>query len=213
MHINSALVFNKYVKKYIESGMKVLEIGPNGHPSSFCVAVCNSAVEWHTLDIIKDDRLNYVGTDPYTFPIPDNSFDVVSSAQVIEHVHKPWVWIKELARVCKPGGRVVTINPVSWPYHEAPVDCWRIYPEGMKTLYEDAGLHVELAEVATLESIRSRNALPGSGAVDPKVTKVKPGMKKKYFEAEEVTSLRSLVIKIFGWPVTYSVEGVTVGIK
>jgi SAM-dependent methyltransferase len=213
MHINSALLFDKFVKSYFYSGQKVLEVGPNGHPSSFCTAVGNSGVEWQTVDIFRDDRLTYLASDPYSFPISDNTFDIVFSGQVIEHVRKPWIWIKELARICKPGGRVITINPVSWPYHEAPVDCWRIYPEGMRALYEEAGLHVEIAEVATLEPIRSRNALPGSGAVDPKVTKVRPGTKKRYFEAEEIVSARSRLIKVLGWPVTYSVDGITVGIK
>ena len=36
--------------------------------------------------------------------------------------------------IISPNGYIITINPVSWKYHEAPVDCWRIYPEGMKTI-------------------------------------------------------------------------------
>lgn len=213
MHINSSLVFDRYIKGYFKPGMKVLEIGPNGHPSSFYTAIGDSSVEWQTLDICIDERLTYIAEDPYIFPISDNSYDVVFSAQVIEHVRKPWIWIKELARVCRIGGRVVTINPVSWPYHEAPVDCWRIYPDGMRALYEEAGLRVEISEALTLEPIRSRNAIPGSGAVDPKVTKVKPGMKKRYYEVEKKMSLRSLLIKAVGWPVTYSVDCVTIGVK
>ncbi len=213
MHINSLLVFEKYLKSYFHSGQKILEIGPNGHPSSFKTSVNNCSISWETLDIFKDDRLTYHSPDPYNFPIPDNTFDIVFSAQVIEHVRKPWIWIKELSRICRPGGLVITINPVSWPYHEAPIDCWRIYPEGMRALYEDAGLEVEIAETATLEPIRSRNSLPGSGAVDPKITKLKTGTPKKYFEAEEVISTKSILIKLIGWPTTYSVDGVTVGKK
>jgi hypothetical protein len=33
-------------------------------------------------------------------------------------------------------GMSSSVNPVSWVFHEAPVDCWRIYPEGMKALLE-----------------------------------------------------------------------------
>jgi hypothetical protein len=62
-----------------------------------------------------------------------------------------WLWIKEASRVCKIGGKVITINPVSWPYHEAPVDCWRIYPEGMKALCEEASLRVLHSSFESLE--------------------------------------------------------------
>jgi hypothetical protein len=56
---------------------------------------------------------------------------------------------------------VITINPVSWVYHEAPIDCWRIYPEGMKALYEDASLTVLLSRWETLETPQFKKHSPG----------------------------------------------------
>jgi hypothetical protein len=56
---------------------------------------------------------------------------------------------------------VITINPVSWVYHEAPVDCWRIFPEGMKVLYEDASLSVEFSYWGSLETPQYRSIIPG----------------------------------------------------
>ncbi len=49
---------------------------------------------------------------------------------------------EELSRVVRPGGYIVTVNPVSWPYHEAPIDCWRVFPDGMQALLDDAGLEM-----------------------------------------------------------------------
>jgi SAM-dependent methyltransferase len=92
-----------------------------------------------------------VATDEYNFPIQADSYDLVLSGQVIEHVRKIWTWMREVARVCKPGGLVITLNPVNWPYHAHPHDCWRIFPEGMRALYEDAGLSVELSHFGSLE--------------------------------------------------------------
>jgi ubiquinone/menaquinone biosynthesis C-methylase UbiE len=118
------------------------------------------------------------------------------SGQVLEHVPRAWVWLEELARVTKPGGHVITINPVSWPYHEAPVDCWRIFPEGMIALYEHANLDVELSEYVCLESDAKR-IIPGAG-LDCQPLKRRFGM---WF------------VSMFGFPIEASYDIVTVGKK
>jgi SAM-dependent methyltransferase len=164
MHSNSRLMFRKHALEYFSPSLRVLEIGPDGFPSSFQKIVANRALSWDTLDIHEDPRLTYAAHSEYVFPIPDDSYDVILSGQVIEHVRKIWVWIKELARVCKGGGLVITVNPVSWPYHKAPIDCWRAYPEGMRALYEEASLEVIRSEWASLEALRYPNRLPGRSA-------------------------------------------------
>lgn len=72
--------------------------------------------------------------------IPDDSFDVVISGQTLEHVRRPWLFVKALARIAKPGGRVCVIAPHTVNYHPYPEDCWRIWPDGMIAVLEDAGL-------------------------------------------------------------------------
>lgn len=161
MHTNSKLLFEKYAKQYFHSGMLVLEIGPDGFPSTFRSLVDDSSVTWNTLDLYQHAQLTYTAVSEYDFPIPDNEYDIVVSAQVIEHVRQIWVWIKEVARVCKVGGLVITINPVSWPYHEAPIDCWRAFPEGMRALYENASLEVILSKWESLEAPHLRRRVPG----------------------------------------------------
>ena len=125
--------------------MRVLEVGPDGFPSTYQKLVADPSIRWDTIDIYDSDKLTYRAASEYSFPIADGMYDIVLSGQVIEHVKKIWRWMNELARVCKPGGLVITINPVSWPFHEYPVDCWRIFPDGMRALYEDAGLTTRLA--------------------------------------------------------------------
>ena len=140
MHTNSRLLFQKHAREFFRPGLRVLEIGPDKFPSTYCSLVADGSITWDTLDIWQDARLTYSATSEYSFPAPSDTYDIVLSGQVIEHVRKIWLWIKELTRVCKVGGLVITINPVSWPYHEHPIDCWRAYPEGMRALYEDASL-------------------------------------------------------------------------
>ena len=161
MHLNSKLLFQKYAIDYFRAGLRVLEVGPDKFPSSFRELINDSTIAWDTIDLYRSEQLTYTAASEYVFPIPESTYDIVLSGQVLEHVRKPWRWMPELARVCKPGGVVVTVNPVSWPYHEAPIDCWRAYPEGMKALYEEAGLETLVSEWGSLEAPHYRQHLPG----------------------------------------------------
>jgi len=161
MHPNSRLLFAKYTLPHFGAASSVLEIGPDGFPSTYRNLVPIAVASWDTLDILSDSRLTYPASDPYHFPVESDRYDVVLAGNVLEHVPRVWVWIKELARVCKPGGVVITINPLSWPYHAAPLDCWRVYPEGMKALYEEAGLEVLLATYESIEAEWYRRSIPG----------------------------------------------------
>ena len=164
MHENSKLLFQKYALEYFRTSKRVLEIGPDSFPSTYKEIVSNESIVWDTLDLYEDDRLTYSAESAYTFPISENSYDIVLSGNVIEHVRKVWIWMKEVSRVCKADGLVITINPVSWPYHQAPIDCWRAYPEGMKALYEDSSLEVLVSTWESLEQVNSMRRLPGRSA-------------------------------------------------
>ncbi len=91
------------------------------------------------IDIEPGDGVDVV-VAPYSYPFPDNHCDVIISGSTLEHVRCPWKWMREVARILKPGGRLCVIVPYAYPYHEHPVDCWRVYPEGLRALFEDAGL-------------------------------------------------------------------------
>ncbi len=156
MHTNSRLLFEKHAASCFHAGARVLEIGPDGDPSTFRKLVGDRVAAWETLDLAPRPGVDHVAASEYDFGLPEGGYDIVLSAQVIEHVRKVWVWIREVARVCKPGGMVITINPVSWPYHEAPIDCWRMYPEAMRALYDEAGLSVDVCEWGSLDH-RGRN--------------------------------------------------------
>ena len=165
MHANSQLLFEKYALPHFSAGLRVLEVGPDGFPSAYRQKVearSGRAGAWDTLDLFVDSRLTFVATSEYSFPIESETYDVVLSGQVIEHVRKPWVWIREIARVCKRGGTVITVNPVSWPYHEAPIDCWRVYPEGMRALYEEASIEVLSCDWGSLELEGFKRYVPGA---------------------------------------------------
>lgn len=161
MHPNSKLLFNRYAGGLFQPGQKVLEIGPDENPSTYRKLITITGLEWRSTDLMARPGVDDVMADEYHLPYADGTFDIILAGQVIEHVKKTWVWIKEVGRICKPGGKIVLINPVSWPYHEAPVDCWRIYPEGIKALAEDAGLEVVLSKFECLELEGYDKIVPG----------------------------------------------------
>jgi SAM-dependent methyltransferase len=165
VHENSRLLFERHALAYFRAASRVLELGPDGFPSAYRQSVeaqSGRTLAWDTLDLFRDERLTFVAPSEYSFPIESGSYDVVLSGQVIEHVRKPWVWMREVARVCKAGGIVITINPVSWPYHEAPIDCWRAFPEGIRALYEDASLEVLVSQWGSLELEGFKRYVPGA---------------------------------------------------
>ncbi|MDY6905336.1 MAG: methyltransferase domain-containing protein [Thermodesulfobacteriota bacterium] len=160
MHNNSKLFFQEYALPFFTDGMHVLEIGPDEVPSTYQKLVSVRLSRWDYLDI--DDRsMTYVAISDCEFPTESATFDVVFSGQVIEHVRKPWLWLREAARVCKDGGLVITISPINWEYHEAPIDCWRIYPEGMRALYEEAGLDMIICKEGSLDDQRHECSATG----------------------------------------------------
>jgi SAM-dependent methyltransferase len=142
MHGNSLAVLKRFGLSYFRAGMAVLEVGPD--PQKLTRALVEPLqVRYHYADrtnVALEDPGAVPMTGPYRFDCPDGLFDLVYSANVAEHVPRLWSWVRELARVTKPGGHLLFVSPVSWPYHEAPVDCWRILPEGYQALFEEAGL-------------------------------------------------------------------------
>ncbi len=163
MHLNSELIFKKYALQHFDKNQKVLEIGTDKLPSWFSKTVNDDSIEWHCLDIKKhwetldiesknNDNL-ILSEDEYNYPIKENTYDIVFSAQVMEHVKNIWKWLDELKRITKPNGKIIIIAPASWPYHTAPevVDCWRIYPEGFKVLMEEKQLEIIINKFESLE--------------------------------------------------------------
>ena len=92
-------------------------------------------------DLVPGKNVDIVLEDPYRWQIRDTFYDVVISGQCLEHVEDTVAWIKEVGRVVKRGGLVCIIAPASGVgFHRHPIDCWRVYPDGMKWLLRQGGL-------------------------------------------------------------------------
>jgi len=224
MHLNSELVFKKFAQEYFTKDSKVLEIGADRLPTWYSKTVNDSSIDWYTLDIQahwetisigegKKEMTNQIlSKHEYDYPIEDNTFDIVFSAQVMEHVKNIWKWMDELKRITKPGGLIIIIAPASWPYHVAPqvVDCWRIYPDGMKALMEEKDLEILVNRFDSLEKDLIPAYVPTvPGAGFGKMEDLNSKQTKKLFGYYKVIS-KILYVRNLKTPITVSYDSVCV---
>lgn len=200
MHPNSRLLFDKDARPYFKAGLRVLEVGPD-HPSTLRRIVAEPSIDWQTVDIFTHPELTYTALNEYSFPIADGTYDVVVAANVLKHVRKIWVWIKELSRVCKPGGHVITVNPVSWPYHAIPDRLLARLSRGNEGLYEEGGLEVIVSEWEALADGQVRRSIPGRSQTSLNANE---GWK---------TNLVNRALVATGFPVERAFDIVTIGRK
>lgn len=65
-------------------------------------------------------------------------YDIVISGQVMEHVRRPWEWLDNLVGYFTK--YICIIAPNTWPEHRYPIDTYRYYPDGMRDLFDYAGI-------------------------------------------------------------------------
>ena len=75
------------------------------------------------------------------------TFECVVSAEMLEHVSRPWLAMNEMARIAKKGAHVIVTargydSRGCWQVHGYPGDVTRFSDVGMRVMAEDAGLEV-----------------------------------------------------------------------
>ena len=112
----------------IVRGSKILDVGCGR--GDFLNAFKSCGMEVYGVDhdpsgakFAQEGVVKYADLERGDFPFADNTFDVVFSKSVIEHLSDPAHFIKESWRVLKPGGRIIVMTP-DWVTQ-------------MKTFYDD----------------------------------------------------------------------------
>jgi ubiquinone/menaquinone biosynthesis C-methylase UbiE len=109
-HVKSRLTPNDYV----------LDLGfGEGYGTSLLADSCREIVGVDVADHVVEyannkyakNNCRFVKYDGRTLPFESNTFDIVVSFQVIEHIDDDYAFVAEIHRVLKPGGRLVLTTP------------------------------------------------------------------------------------------------------
>ncbi len=95
--------------------------------------------DYRGADITDAPTLCYKIKPDSTINEVDETFDLIISTQVAEHVPNPEVYLKECFRLLKPGGRLLLTTHGSWDEHGSPYDFQRWTDCGLRRDLRHAG--------------------------------------------------------------------------
>ena len=127
---------------------RVLDLGCGNGNSVDLFRGYDAQIDWVGVDI-EDSReararrrtdAVFMTYDGAHVPFADETFDLVYSNQVLEHVPDPGHHLREIARVLRRGGILIGSTSQLEPYHS--MSYWNITPFGFVSLARGAGLDV-----------------------------------------------------------------------
>jgi ubiquinone/menaquinone biosynthesis C-methylase UbiE len=125
--------------RFIKRGHLVLEVGC--HKGLFSGAVTDRGAFYIGVDICTYGAKIDTICDGCKLPFRDNTFHVVWSSHVMEHLTNPYDYMVECHRVLKPNG--ITINQVGLDWRD-PTHLYWLDEHCMRRLAQRAGLRVVL---------------------------------------------------------------------
>ena len=118
-------------------GASILDIGSRcaeGQEDTICYRnLFDNDFEYVGMDIVPGENVDIVG-----YTSISKVFDVVISGSVMEHVERPWEWLRDLRDYFKKYICIITVH--TWHEHRHPLDTYRYFPDGMRALFRCAGI-------------------------------------------------------------------------
>lgn len=138
MRDTTKALMEHYVDQLDLSG-RVLEIGAQQLARSAIEEFPEPRFAYHNLALEASDIPNTITADlsDCRDTIPDESFDLVLSSDVLPHIDRPWLAASEIGRILKPGGLAIIHSPFGWGNHPGAVDHWRYSPASLELFFGD----------------------------------------------------------------------------
>jgi 2-polyprenyl-3-methyl-5-hydroxy-6-metoxy-1,4-benzoquinol methylase len=128
-------LFTEKDKKGEAAQLLILDVAPQDHEFISSRAPYRTIVE--TIDIDPSSGATYICDITLNTGIEENRFDVIFCTEVLEHVSNPFLAIKEISRILKPGGWLFASSPFGFRIHGPLPDNWRFTEHGWRELLND----------------------------------------------------------------------------
>lgn len=119
----------------LSKDIKILDFGCGGSPYKSLFP--NS--DYKRADYLSTDGLDYIVSENSTIEEKDETFDLIISTQVLEHVKNPNTYLQECYRLLKPNGNLVLTTHGTYEDHGCPFDFQRWTADGLKVAVENNG--------------------------------------------------------------------------
>lgn len=124
---------------------KIIEVGSHDVNGSFrpIIESWGEPSEYVGVDIINGPGVDMVcPAEDIVEKFGKESFDVVISTELLEHVRDWRKVIKNIKNICKPNGIIlITTRSYGFGYHGYPYDFWRYELEDIKHIFSDCKIH------------------------------------------------------------------------
>lgn len=157
MHPNSMKLMRYFKYKYLkDQAATVLDIGSQRVKRNHQTysRIFRPPYKYTGMDIEPGRNVDIVGYENIL-----GVYDVVISGQVMEHVNRPWEWLKSLTQYYRK--YICIIAPNTLREHKYPLDTYRYFPDGMRDLFD-------YAEIIELEIFKDQGDTIGIGTTGVK---------------------------------------------
>jgi hypothetical protein len=138
VHDNSLRLMRECLARHAPPRGRCYDVGSGDKNGTYRPLVEERGLVYQGLDIASGPNVDIVVPEHEFWCLPPA--ELVISGQCLEHTRRPWHWIHQVTELLLPGAPLVVIAPWRWMIHRYPLDCWRILPDGLAVLFDDAGL-------------------------------------------------------------------------